>query len=65
MKRLLWSLSETKKVEMSARWRELHSEELFNLCSSLNSNMMIKSRWEKWEGHVAQRCHDSLPHSWS
>jgi hypothetical protein len=62
-KRLLWRVSETKKVEMSARYRELRSEELRNICSSLNANRMVKSRWEKCEGHVAQivvlRCHDN------
>jgi hypothetical protein len=34
-------------------WREMHNDELHNLCSSLNIVRVFKSRRMRWLGHVA------------
>jgi hypothetical protein len=36
-------------------WRKLRNDELHNLCSSPNIIRMIKPRWMRWAGHVAQK----------
>jgi hypothetical protein len=41
-----------KRNKMVGGWRELHNEELHNLCSSLNIIKMIKSRKMRWARHV-------------
>jgi len=33
-----------KKGEVTGKWRRLHNEELYNVCSSLNIIRVIKSR---------------------
>jgi hypothetical protein len=35
------------------KWRRLHSEELYDPCSSPNVILMIKSRRMRWVGNVA------------
>jgi hypothetical protein len=35
-------------------WRKLQNEELHNLYSSPSIIRMIKSRWMRWAGHLAQ-----------
>jgi hypothetical protein len=46
------SNSEPKRDEVTGGCRELHNEELHNLCSSIIR--MIKSKSMNWAGHVAQ-----------
>jgi hypothetical protein len=35
-------------------WRKLHNDELHSLYFSPNIVKVIKSRWMRWEGHVAR-----------
>jgi hypothetical protein len=47
------------KTEEDGSWRKLHNDELYNLYSSPNIVMVIKSRRMRWAGHVAhieERC---------
>jgi hypothetical protein len=41
-------------AEVTGGWRELHNEELHNLCSSPSIIRMIKSRRMRWAGNVAR-----------
>jgi len=43
-----------KKEVVAGSWRELHNEELHNLCASLNIITVIKSRRIRWAGKVAR-----------
>jgi hypothetical protein len=43
-----------KRDEVIGGWRELHNEELHNLCCLPSIIIMIKSRI-RWAGHVARR----------
>jgi hypothetical protein len=45
----------SKRGKVTGDWRELHNEELHNLCSSPDIIRMIKSRRMRWAGHVARR----------
>jgi hypothetical protein len=40
-------------MKLKGEWRNLHSGELHNLCSSLNIIRQIKSWRMRWVGHVA------------
>jgi hypothetical protein len=52
--RVLRRIFGPKRDEVTGDWRKLHNEELHNLYCSLNIIRMIKSRWMRWAGHVAQ-----------
>jgi hypothetical protein len=43
-----------KRDEVPGEWRQLHSEELHNLCSSPDIIRQIKSGRIRWAGHVAR-----------
>jgi len=43
-----------KRDEVEGGWRSPHNEELHNLYASPNIIRVIKSRWMRWEGHVAR-----------
>jgi hypothetical protein len=43
-----------KRDEVTGKWRKLHNEELYALCSSPNIIRVIKSRRLRWGGHVAR-----------
>jgi hypothetical protein len=40
------------KREEDGSWRKLHNDDLHDLYSSHNSNVVIKSRMMKWAGHA-------------
>jgi hypothetical protein len=42
------------KREEDGSWRKLHNDEFHNLYYSPNIVRVIKSRWMRWEGHVAR-----------
>ena len=50
--KVLRSVLGSEKEEMSVRWRKLHSEELYNLCSLPNIVGVIKSRRLEGMEHV-------------
>ena len=50
--RVLRRMFGPRKKEVTGEWRKLHSEELNDLCSSLNIVSVIKSRKNRWAGHV-------------
>jgi hypothetical protein len=52
-KRVLRRIFGPKRDEVTGKWRRLHDEELYALCSSPNIIMVIKSRIMRWAGHVA------------
>jgi hypothetical protein len=41
-----------KRGEVMREWRRLHHKELYTLYSSPNIIRVIKSRRQRWEGHV-------------
>jgi hypothetical protein len=43
-----------KRDEVTVEWRRLHNEELYALYSSPNIIRVIKSRRQRWAGHVAR-----------
>jgi hypothetical protein len=43
-----------KRDEVTGEWRKLHSKELYNLYSSPDIIMQVKSRRMRWAGHVAR-----------
>jgi hypothetical protein len=43
-----------KRDEVTGEWRRLHNKELYALYSSPNIIQMIKSRRQRWAGHVAR-----------
>ena len=43
-----------KMDEVTEKWRKLRNEELYDLSSSLNIILVIKSRRMSWAGHVAR-----------
>jgi hypothetical protein len=52
--RVLRSIFEPKRDEVTGEWRKLHNEELHILYSFPNIIMQIKSRRMRWVGHVAR-----------
>jgi hypothetical protein len=42
-----------KRDEVTGEWKRLHNEELYDLYSSPNIILVIKSRRMRWAGHVA------------
>jgi hypothetical protein len=53
--RVLRSIFEPKRDEVTGEWRKLHSEELHNLYSSPDIIRQIKSRRMRWE-RMGQKC---------
>jgi hypothetical protein len=43
-----------KREEVTIGWRELHNEEVRDLCTSPNIVRVVKSRGVRWAGHVAR-----------
>jgi hypothetical protein len=43
-----------KRDGMTGGWRQLHNEELHNLCSSPSIITILKTIRVRWAGHVAQ-----------
>jgi hypothetical protein len=52
--RVLRSIFEPKRDDVTEKWRKLHNEELHNLYSSPDIIRQIKSRGIRWAGHVAR-----------
>jgi hypothetical protein len=52
--RVLRMIFGPKRDEVTGEWRRLHNEELYTLYSSPNIIRVIKSRRQRWEGHVAR-----------
>jgi hypothetical protein len=52
--RVLKRIFGPKRDEVTREWRNLHSEELHNLCWSPYIIRQIKSRRMRWTGHVAR-----------
>jgi hypothetical protein len=52
--RVLRRILGVKRYEMKGEWRELHNEELRDLCSSPRMIRMIRSRKMRWAGHVTR-----------
>jgi hypothetical protein len=52
--RVLRRLFGPKRNEVTGEWRKLHKEELHDLYSSPSIIRITKSRWMRWEGHVAR-----------
>jgi hypothetical protein len=41
-------------LDLNGSWRKFHNDELHSLYSSLNIDVVIKSRTMWWEGHVTR-----------
>jgi hypothetical protein len=52
--RVLRKTFESKRDEQTEEWRRLHSENLYDLYSSLHNIRVIKSRSMRGAGHVAR-----------
>jgi hypothetical protein len=52
--RVLRRIFGPKRDDVTEGWRQLHNEELRNLCSFPSIIRMIKSRRMRWAGHVAR-----------
>jgi hypothetical protein len=52
--RVLRSIFEPRRDEVTGEWRKLHNEELNNLYCSPYIVRVIKSRRMRWAGHVAR-----------
>ena len=52
--RVLRRIFGPKRDEVTGEWRKLHNEELTDLYFSPNIVQVIKSRRERWVGHVAR-----------
>jgi hypothetical protein len=52
--RMLRNIFGPKRDDITAEWRRLHKEELYDPCSSPNIIWMIRSRRMRWEGHVTR-----------
>jgi hypothetical protein len=51
--RVLRTIFEPKRDDVTGDWRKLHNKELHKLYSSSNIIRMIKSRRMRWTGYVA------------
>jgi hypothetical protein len=51
--RVLRRIFGPKRDEVTGEWRRLHNEELYDLYSSPNIILVIKSRSTRWAGHMA------------
>jgi hypothetical protein len=51
--RVLRKISGPKRDDVTAEWRRLHNQELYDLQSSPNTIRVIKSRTTRWARHVA------------
>jgi hypothetical protein len=60
--RVLRTVFEPKRDEVTREWRKLHNEELNDLYSLPNSVRVVKSRRMRWEGHVASMGEESGVH---
>jgi hypothetical protein len=52
--RVLRSVFESKRDEVTVEWRKLHNEELNDLFSLPNIMRVVKSRRMRWAGHVTR-----------
>jgi hypothetical protein len=52
--RVLRRIFGPKRDEVTGEWRKLHNKELYALYSSPNIIRVIKSRRQRWAGHVAR-----------
>jgi hypothetical protein len=52
--RVLRGIFWPKRDGVTEEWRRIHNEELYDLFSSPNIILVIKSRRMKWAGHVAR-----------
>jgi hypothetical protein len=52
--RVLRRIFGPKRDEVTGEWRNLHNEELHNLCSYPDIIRQVKSRRMRWAGHVAR-----------
>jgi hypothetical protein len=52
--RVLRRIFVPKRDEVTGEWRRLHNKELYALYSSPNIILVIKSRRQRWAGHVAR-----------
>jgi hypothetical protein len=52
--RVLRSIFEPKRDEVTGKWRKLHNEELRDLYSSPNIIRLIRFRRMRWAEHVAR-----------
>ena len=53
--KVLRTICEPKRVEITGEWRSLHNAELHALYSSPNIIRNLDSRGLRWEGHVGCR----------
>jgi hypothetical protein len=51
--RVLRKIFGPKRDEVTGEWRRLHNGELYDLYSSQNIILAIKSRIMRWAGHIA------------
>jgi hypothetical protein len=52
--RVLRSILEPKRDEVSAEWRRIQNEDLYAFYSAPNIMRVMKSRTMRWAGHVAR-----------
>jgi hypothetical protein len=52
--RVLRRIFGPKRDDVTGEWRRLHNKELYALYSSRNIIRVIKSRRQRWAGHVAR-----------
>jgi hypothetical protein len=52
--RVLRRVFRPKRDEVTGEWKNLHNEELNDLCSLPNIVRVVKSRRMRWAGHVAR-----------